>query len=380
MSTVGTVEKALAAALYADGDQGLDTGASLLAADPATDAELRLRGEEFVRRAWERGWQPADVVRIVRRDLDEPHERLVAELITGESGRYAHLAPRWRAQLDELKQAPYTADRFSCATAVLELYRLLVRLPAIEPVGPVPGAPFTAEPSPHEPRMLTRIRALLAKAEATGFPQEAEALTAKAQELMARHSVDEAVLAAQTHRPDVPAACRIGVDAPYETAKAILLDAVASANRCRAVWNSGFGFSTVVGFEADLEGVELLYTSLLVQGTSAMTRAEATQRAGGRKRTKTFRQSFLMAYASRLGERLAVAADAVTDAVTADGGRDLLPVLAARDVAVTDRAERMFPETTTTRVRGVNDEAGWTHGRAAADSAQVSKTHPRITP
>ncbi|MCX4818417.1 DUF2786 domain-containing protein [Streptomyces sp. NBC_01142] len=373
MSTVGTVEKALAAALYADGDEGLDTGASLLAADPATDGELRQRGEEFVRRAWERGWQPADVVRLVRRELDEPHQRLAAELITGESGRYEHLAPRWTAQLAELAQQPYRADRFSYATTLLELYRLLVRLPAIEAVGPVPGTPFSAGPSPDEPRMLTRIRALLAKAEATGFPQEAEALTAKAQELMARHSVDEAVLAARTHRTDAPAACRIGVDAPYETAKAILLDAVASANRCRAVWNSAFGFSTVVGFDADLEGVELLYTSLLVQGTAAMTRAEAGQRAGGRKRTKTFRQSFLMAYASRLGERLATA----TDQVTSASAEDLLPVLVARDVAVTGRAEQMFPETTTTRVRGVSDEAGWVHGRAAADSARMARDTER---
>ncbi|MGW1489825.1 DUF2786 domain-containing protein [Streptomyces sp. NPDC002402] len=375
MSTVGTVEKALAVALYADGHEGLDTGASLLAADPSADAELRLRGQEFLRRAWERGWQPADVLRLVRRDLDDEHERLAAGLITGESGRYAHLAPRWRAQLDELKQPPYTADRFSYATAVLELYRLLIRLPAIEPVGPIPGAPLSAEPAPHEPRMLGRIRALLAKAEATGYPQEAEALTAKAQELMTRHSLDEAMLAAQTHRPDVPAACRIGVDAPYETAKAILLDAVASANRCRAVWNSAFGFSTVVGFDGDLEAVELLYTSLLVQGTTSMTRAEATQRAGGRKRTKTFRQSFLMAYAARLGERLTAA----TDAVTADEGSDLLPVLAARDVAVTDRTERMFPETTTTRVRGASDEAGWVHGRAAADTAHLARDRHRLS-
>jgi hypothetical protein len=370
VSTVRTVEKALAVALYADGDEGLDTGASLLAADPAADAELRLRGEEFVRRAWERGWQPADVVRIVRRGLDEPHEWLVAELIAGESKRYVHLAPRWRAQLDELEPERYRADRFSHATALLELYRVLVRLPAIEPVGPVPGEPLSAEPSPHEPRMLTRIRALLAKAEATGFPQEAEALTAKAQELMARHSVDEALLAARTQSPDAPVACRIGVEAPYETAKAILLAAVASANRCRAVWNSGFGFSTVVGFEGDLEAVELLYTSLLVQGTSAMTRAEAGQRAGGRKRTKAFRQSFLMAYASRLGERLAAATKSVVAA------EDLLPVLASRDVAVADRAERMFPRTTSTRVRGATDLAGWEHGTTAADGARMPKAHP----
>ncbi|WP_405807005.1 DUF2786 domain-containing protein [Streptomyces sp. NBC_00210] len=371
---MSTVEKALAGALYVEDDSALDTAASLLAADPAADAELRQRGEEFVRRAWERGWQPADVVRLVRRDLDETHERLAAELITGESRRYEHPTPRWTAQLTELAAyVPYRADRFSYATAVLELYRLLVRLPSIEPVGPVPGASaLHVAPSAGEPRMLSRIRALLAKAEATGYPDEAEALTAKAQELMARHSVDEALLAARTHRPDAPAACRIGVDAPYETAKAILLDAVASANHCRAVWNSAFGFSTVVGFEADLEGVELLYTSLLVQGTAAMTRAETGQRAGGRKRTKTFRQSFLVAYASRLGERLAAASGSVTAAA------DLLPVLASRDVAVTDRADQMFPQTTSTRVRGVTDLAGWEHGTTAADGAHMPKAHPQL--
>jgi hypothetical protein len=386
------IDQAFAAALYSDGDAGLDTGASLLAADPSADAELHRRGEEFVRRAWDRGWQPADVIRIVRRELDETGAALAAALIAAETARYGQLPPRWAGRLAELPPpAPRNRpDRFSYATALLGLYRLLLRLPAIEPVGPPPGtaADHLHRPAAHgEPRMLTRIRALLAKAEATGFPEEAEALTTKAQELMARHSIDEALLAARTHSAETPGACRIGIDAPYETAKAILLDAVASANRCRAVWNSDFGFTTVVGFEADLEAVELLFTSLLVQAAAAMTKAEAEQRAGGRKRTKTFRQSFLMAYAQRIGSRLAAdtarvtsAADTGGDAGGAGGPGGLLPVLAARDVAVTDTTERMFPQTTTTRVRGATDADGWTHGTAAADRARVGGPGREITP
>lgn len=378
------MERAFEAALYADSDAALDTGASLLASDPASDAELTRRGEEFVEGAWRRGWQPADVVRIVRRELDDVHVRLVSALILGESRRNEQneqaRGPRWTAQLEEL--TPETAgtktplraeprtDRFSYATAVLGLYRLLLRLPSIEPLDV--DAPKRAAGAPKDSRMLTRIRALLAKAEATGFPEEAEALSAKAQELMARHSIDEALLAARTHAKDAPGACRIGVDPPYETAKAVLLDAVSKANRCRAVWNEALGFSTVVGFEPDLEAVELLYTSLLVQATAAMTKAEAAQRAGGRKRTKSFRQSFLAAYAHRIGDRLAEAAEGQ---VTAGEG-ELLPVLAARDVAVADEAERMFPATVTTRLRGVNDAAGWEEGAAAADRAQVRARPP----
>ncbi|MEV5290501.1 DUF2786 domain-containing protein [Streptomyces sp. NPDC053741] len=385
------IDRACAAALYSDGDAGLDTGASLLAADPSADEELHRRGEEFVRRAWARGWQPADVVRTVRRELDDAGAALAAALIEAETAGYGQLPPRWADQLAAMPApAPRNRpDRFTYASALLELYRLLLRLPAIEPAGPPPGTaagdPALRPPTAGEPRMLTRIRALLAKAEATGFPEEAEALTTKAQELMARHSIDEALLAARTHSADVPGAVRIGVDAPYESAKAVLLDAVASANRCRAVWNSDLGFTTVVGFEPDLESVELLFTSLLVQGNAAMTKAEAGQRAGGRRRTKTFRQSFLMAYAQRLGSRLAADTARVTAEAGAEaGGRAestgaLLPVLAARDVAVTDTAERMFPRTTTTRLRGATDLEGWTHGTAAADRARMGGEGPEIS-
>ncbi|MFG2481236.1 DUF2786 domain-containing protein [Streptomyces virginiae] len=377
-----TVDRAFAAALYAQDDAGLDTGASLLVADqagwPAVGRELLARGEAYVRQGWERGWQPADVLRLVRRDLDERHLRITGDLIAAEARRYARLPERWGAgevwwggdekYADRLAQRE-RADRFTLATVFLEVLRLLIRLPSIEPVGPLPGDPVDAlaEHAHIEPRMLGRIRALLAKAEATTYPEEAEALSAKAQELMARHTVDEALLAASGKGPaQVPGACRIGVEPPYEEAKAVLLDAVAGANRCRAVWNSGFEFSTVVGFESDLEAVELLYTSLLVQGTAAMTRAEAAQRSGGRKRTKTFRQSFLLAYASRLGHRLAETAEH-----TATEAPDNLPALVARDVAVTSRAEEMFPRTTTTRLRGATDHAGWEDGTAAADRAHM---------
>ncbi|SDO51043.1 Protein of unknown function [Streptomyces sp. cf386] len=367
--TPDAVDRAFRHALYADADTALDTGASLLAADPAADAELARRGREFVAAAWRRGWQPADVVRLVRRDLDDSHVRLLSALIRAQQPYDGPRGPRWNAQLDDLPaEAPPRTDRFSQATAVLELYRLLLRLPALEPVDQA-AEPATRDAAP-ESRMLTRVRALLAKAEATGFPEEAEALTAKAQELMARHSIDEALLAGSGHaRKDAPGACRIGVEPPYEQAKAVLLDAVATANHCRAVWNEPFGFSTVIGFEADLEAVELLYTSLLVQAQTAMAKAEAAQRAGGRKRTKTFRQSFLAAYAHRIGTHLTAAA---RTQVT----QDLLPVLASREVAVSDRMDRMFPETTTTRLRGVTDEAGWVEGSEAADRARTKARRP----
>ncbi|MFE4516787.1 DUF2786 domain-containing protein [Kitasatospora sp. NPDC056783] len=384
-------------------DLALDTGASLLAASagqwPAVSRAVLAHADTAVGRCWSAGWRPADLVRVVRRELKPVHLALAVDLIAAEGRRRpaAALDRRWHEQLRELEtevwwsgDEEYLAafahrhrqDRFALATTLLELLRTWGRLPPIAPVGPTPGQAGRARhsaPATGEPRMLARIRALLAKAESTEYPEEAEALTAKAQQLMAQHSIDEALLATTGTDRDTPAALRIGVDNPYEGPKTMLLDAVAAANRCRVVWAKEFGFCTVVGFDGDLDGVELLYTSLLVQATHALNKA------GSRKdsRSKAFRQSFLVAYAARIRERLTAATERATKAAAAgrhlreDGTEEqllpderLLPTLAARSEAVDEEIDRLFPKLVSQRVR-VSDGVGWAAGRAAADRAAL---------
>lgn len=393
-------------------DVVLDTGASSLAASadrwPEVSRALLGFADTAVGRCWSAGWRPADLVRVVRRELKPVHLALAVDLIAAEGRRHsaAGLDRRWREQLRELavevwwpEDGEYLAafavrhrlDRFALATAALELLRTWGRLPPIAPVGPAPGqAPGQAagrgagaqrafEPATGEPRMLARIRALLAKAESTEFPEEAEALTAKAQQLMAQHSIDEALLAAAGADRDTPAAVRIGVDNPYEGPKTMLLDAVAAANRCRVVWAKEFGFCTVIGFDADLDGVELLYTSLLVQATHGLNKIGSRRDS----RSKAFRQSFLVAYAARIRERLTAATERATSAAAAgrhvreDGTEEqllpderLLPALAARSEAVDEEVGRLFPKLVSQRVR-VSDGGGWAAGRAAADRAAL---------
>ncbi|MEU3756035.1 DUF2786 domain-containing protein [Streptomyces olivoreticuli] len=386
------VETALAGlrGLRADAlDDAVYAAASALAASPAGSAAvgrvLLRAAARALRRAWEGGWQPADVVRLARRELTAAEARFTVDAVAAEARRYAPdtLGARWAAQLRDLDaRVWWEADdafldgfagrerlsRFETVACALGALRLAGGLPRIGAAGPLPGAghrPVDAPAAP--PKMLARIRALLAKAESTQFAEEAEALSAKAQQLMARHSMDEALLAAHATGPvDGPSACRIGVEGPYESAKALLLDAVAAANHCRSVWSSDYDFSTVVGFEADLELVELMYTSLLVQATTAMARAGDDHHARGRsRRTRDFRQSFLIAYAARIRDRLTVAARAEEATET-----EVLPVLAAREVAVGETAERLFPTTTSHRLKG-RDADGWARGEEAADAAKL---------
>jgi hypothetical protein len=365
--------------------------------------------------AWKRGWQPAELARHIGRELSADHAAMVSDMITAEMLGYAAATVdgRWAAQVSAIGAAApgkgawwgsdaeylgawYALGRdaefiATVATAVESLHAFQ-HLPALERLLPLPGtaragaaAPERAAAAePADERMLSRIRALLAKAESTEFAEEAEALSARAQELMAKYSIDHALLAAESGHAETPGGRRIAVDNPYEAAKASLLQTVAQANRCRVVWSRDLGLVTVIGFPADLDAVELLFTSLLVQANTAMLRAGGKRDAYGRSRTRAFRQSFLISYAIRIGERLSEAAghaeqEAVAERRATGSGvvgtaTDLVPFLAARHQAVDDAVDEMFGATLT-RSRSVRatDAEGWSSGRAAADMASLHK-------
>lgn len=216
--------------------------------------------------------------------------------------------------------------------------------------------------------VLHKVRSLLAKAESTTFPDEADALTAKAQELMDRHAIDRAMVAAAAGGSSGPEGRRITIESPYAREKYLLLAATASANRSRAVFAQHDGVATVVGFPEDQETIELLFTSLLLQATSTML-ARGDRAA---TRTRRYRQSFLVAFASRIGERLAAADAEVVAEADRDHGGGVLPVLADRADAVEAHLAREFPDLQSRRVV-VRDAVGWGHGTAAAERADIGR-------
>lgn len=134
---------------------------------------------------------------------------------------------RWAAQ--------NAVDRDTALTVVLRVLALLATLPALEPLLPLPGAweQTVTAAGEVDQKALSRVRALLAKTEGTEFPEEAEALSAKAQELMSGYSLHRAVAEHDRGQAPVAVARRIWVESPYAGAKALLVQAVASANRCR---------------------------------------------------------------------------------------------------------------------------------------------------
>ncbi|HTF09799.1 MAG TPA: DUF2786 domain-containing protein, partial [Asanoa sp.] len=124
--------------------------------------------------------------------------------------------------------------------------------------------------------MLDKVRKLLAKAEDPACsPAEAEALTAKATELIAKYGVDQALLAARDPARDPVVDRMIEVPSPYATDKAGLLVGVAIPLRCRTVRLTRAGSVAVhlFGFDSDVTRADLLYTSLLVQAAHGLAAA-----------------------------------------------------------------------------------------------------------
>ena len=398
----------VAADAYLDGDEtapGSSAGelADIFEDEPAVLAAVLPVVEGMVTATWHGGWLPYDLYRTARRREGGAVVAYLVDAIAAEGRQYAasRVHERWHDQLLQIDAVlwwepgrphlaqwahKHGADVAGALRTAIEVLALLRSLPVLPRTLPLPGTAVRGRGVSQrgvDQKVLTRVRALLAKAESTGFAEEAEALSAKAQALMARHALERAVVEQADHREPEPAtARRIWLDNPYVGAKALVVDAVAAANRCRTVLSEKLGFITVLGDEIDLEAVELLTTSLLVQATRAMLAAGSQITRRGQSRTRSYRQSFLVAYAVRIRERLSDATDETVSTIrkemgeTEPGGDSrLLPVLAARQRVVDELFDGLFPELVHKAV-SVSNHDGYRAGRAAADLAILDIRRP----
>ncbi|MFI1915644.1 DUF2786 domain-containing protein [Nocardia sp. NPDC020380] len=196
-------------------------------------------------------------------------------------------------------------------------------------------------------KMLTRIGGLLRQAESTDNEHEAEAFLAAAQKLATRSSIDLAVARAHiAHRERRPTPVQRVIPIGEPGKKGLrtyvqLFVAIASANdvRCDVARTSTTVYA--YGFDTDIDTCEALYTSLLIQMVrasdqyiksgsyrSATTEKLVTETRWGRsvqRKVKapvaavTARLNFQMAFAARVGQRLAeVKAEVETEAVRSE--------------------------------------------------------------
>jgi Protein of unknown function (DUF2786) len=224
--------------------------------------------------------------------------------------------------------------------------------------------------------LLRRVGKLLAKAEVKGVtPAEAEALTGKAAELIARHGIDRALLAADRPETDRPASKLMDLPNPWGRVKAHLLSGLADAMRCQAILTDSSGAVRVhvFGYRFDLERLDLLYTSPLLQQDSGLRQASIPEWTTN---PRGWRRSWLLGFGIAVIARVRAAAQAAATLATspqaADSSRAAL-VLADPAQVIRYQAERAHPLTQSARRSYIG--TGYRDGYAEGGKASIGGTH-----
>lgn len=231
-------------------------------------------------------------------------------------------------------------------------------------------------------RMLERVRRLLAKAEGATTEAERDAYNSKAAELIARYGIEEALLDAGQATRAMPGDRVVGLDAPYARDKGSLLAAIAVPLGVRAVMRKGEPARPTAlsmhlfGMTSDLERVDLLYTSLLVQAAHGLAIARPRD---SYESVAAYRRSWMIGFAYSIQQRL-VAAEAAARANAEAGttppgsqrasGPSVSLVLADRAALVDHAMAEAYPRLRTAATRTLSG-SGSAEGAAAGKRADL---------
>jgi len=239
----------------------------------------------------------------------------------------------------------------------------------------------------NETKTIAKIRGLLAKAESTEFPDEADQLASKAMDLMVRYHINEAQLRNSSSGATAPEVVQfvIPVEAPYAKLKGPLLATIArhfggqtltvprawgaskarnSRGRRYPLWAHGTDV-TVFALSSDRQAITMLFASLVVQATRQMARLTPPYNPRLRRRedTTAFLSSWLIGFIAGVDERFKqMRHEAVTEGSISTGAELVLADDAARVAAAFTAA---FPDTKPVRhtTRGSAYASGHSAGR-----------------
>jgi Protein of unknown function (DUF2786) len=223
-------------------------------------------------------------------------------------------------------------------------------------------------------KMLDRVRKLLAKAEGEGVtPQEAQALTAKAAELMAKYGIDRALLAAARPETDAPASRMVVLDNPWNRVKAHLLCGLGAALRCQCVLLTARDGLKVhmFGYASDLERADVLYTSVLIQMAHGLALAPVPERASPRAWRRSWLLGFASAVIGRVKEAEQAAASQAGPGEAGGGASRAALVLADRSLVIRDAMRREYP--VTRQARMTYSGTGYGDGYARGQQADLGR-------
>lgn len=225
---------------------------------------------------------------------------------------------------------------------------------------------------------LDKIQKLLAKAERAGTPEESDTFFAKAQELMSKWSIDAAMLASTRKEKAKVVHKQLVINkSGLWKSNLTLLTCIARPNDVQTVITqprrSGEKpVAHLIGFESDVENVEMLYASMLVQN-ARMRKQMIPPYLKTQTEKVPWIRSFIEGFGVRIGQRLQEAKDlAETTYGQETYGNSMALVLVSKKQQVAEEMKNLFPHLG--KMRGGKrkvDLDGMYAGRSAADRADI---------
>lgn len=239
----------------------------------------------------------------------------------------------------------------------------------------------------NDPR-IAKILGLLDKTTERGCtPEEAEAAFAKAQALMTKYAIDDALLAAgrgeRTVDDVIIMDSSVVLSGSYRDPLMRLWTVTCEANDCRMFyrqeWNVTSRTICITGFKSDVQRVLLLGTNLQLQLLREI-RAVKPEYDPFDTRSKgmqgfIYRRSFADGWAGHIGKRLQETRQAtVAEADVASGGGTLLPALIDKKAQLEEFMRDNFRLGKSRASRQQDNYAGRAAGRRAAERADLGHT------
>lgn len=242
-----------------------------------------------------------------------------------------------------------------------------------------------------------KIAKLLAKAEST-TPEEAESLTAKAQELMSKWAIDEAMVEAARgigHGSSNIVKEEFVIVGIYRFPLAELCIRILKVNDCSIVQLGGRNPRTidgklfretvvysVIGYKADIDRARFLHTSLMLQAITSENRwwdANKEEHAWKVKGGHYERRQFLFSFARETGRRLQDAKRAAENQAEKEyEGKSVALVLVGKQERVLAKRDEFFPSLRRVRHTGMRGGSHAAHAAGTAAGARADLGQTRL--
>lgn len=217
-------------------------------------------------------------------------------------------------------------------------------------------------------KMTDRVRKLFAKAESTTSEHEAEALLARAYDLLAKYGIEEAV--ARSGNDTDSSAIGSWTFTPtgrYQYDQIILVNQAANALHCSAI-RLGKDSLRIYGAKRHLDRVEMLAGLLVTYMLAAAARVHPSRTDTGGLGVVAYRKSVMIGFAVGVGERLAESEKSATEETADTKGTEV--VLASDQRRAAQALAEAFPAARSGRGPR-RSAAGYEAGRSAASNIDL---------